>query len=147
MIQIVYLHTRIYEYMKLKALALSYGEQVFKALSDEARIRILHLMQKNGEMCISDIEHILDFTQTKTSRHMNYLKNAGLVSSRKVDQWVYYVIKEEASHIILQMFCFLEKDTTLLEDQKNYQTLYANNILAIRKLHNKDKEYKLPLWD
>jgi ArsR family transcriptional regulator len=52
--------------MKLKNFGLTFGEQIFKSLSDQARVRILHLLLKNGEMTISDLEHILDFTQTKT---------------------------------------------------------------------------------
>ena len=50
--------------------------------------------EKNKELSISDLEHILDFTQTKTSRHLIYLKNAGLVGSRRVDQWTFYYILE-----------------------------------------------------
>lgn len=129
--------------MKLKAFSLHFGSQIFKALSDEARIRIVHLLFKNGEMCISDIEHVLDFTQTKTSRHVSYLKNAGLLSFKKVDQWIYYSVKEEVSGVISQMITFLEKDEILVEDQKNYNTLYANNILAVRKLHNRQNKYSI----
>lgn len=129
--------------MKLKAFSLHFGSQIFKALSDEARIRIIHLLYKNGEMCISDIEQVLDFTQTKTSRHVSYLKNAGLLTYKKVDQWIYYSVKEEVSGVISQMITFLEKDERLVEDQKNYNTLYANNILAVRKLHNRQNKYSI----
>lgn len=69
--------------MRLKNISLNYGMRVFKALSEEARVRILHLLMQNEELCISDLEHILEFTQTKTSRHVTYLKNAGLIGSRK----------------------------------------------------------------
>ena len=51
--------------MKLKNFSLNYGSQVLKALSDEARIRILYLLHRNKDMCISDLELILDFTQTE----------------------------------------------------------------------------------
>ncbi len=128
--------------MKLKSFSLYFGEQIFKALSDESRIRIIHLLFKNGEMCISDIEQILDFTQTKTSRHVGYLKNAGLLNQKKIDQWIYYSVREEVSGVISQMLSFIEKDEALVEDQKNYNTLYANNILAVRKLHNRQNKYR-----
>ena len=130
--------------MRLKALTLSFGEQLFKACGDESRIRIMHLLHKNGKLCISDIEHILDFTQTKTSRHVSYLKNSGILTYRKVDQWIYYSIKEELLGIVEQLFQFLEKDSTLIDDQKTFETLYSNNILAIRKLDNKESKYQLP---
>jgi ArsR family transcriptional regulator len=130
--------------MKLKAFNISMGSLIFKAFSEEARIRILHLIYRNEEMCISDLEQILDFTQTKTSRHLIYLKNTGLLGFRKKDQWVYYYIKEEFMGIVFQIFGFLEKDPVLVEDLKNFSTLYANNILALRKLHNEQNRYKLP---
>ncbi|MDX1904672.1 MAG: metalloregulator ArsR/SmtB family transcription factor, partial [Thermonemataceae bacterium] len=64
--------------MRVKHFNLTVGSQIFKAFSDESRIRIMYLLFKNKEMCISDLELILDFTQTKISRHLIYLKNAGL---------------------------------------------------------------------
>lgn len=130
--------------MKLKSFNLSIGTQVLKALSDESRVRILNLIYFNKEMCISDLEQILDFTQTKVSRHMSYLKNAGLLRYRKRDQWIYYYIKEEYFTIVEQLMALFEKDQILEEDQANFNTLYANNILAIRKVHNQEKKYKLP---
>jgi DNA-binding transcriptional ArsR family regulator len=48
-------------------------------------------------MVVADLEQVLDFTQTKTSRQLAYLKNAGLVSVRRLDNWMYYFIKEEMS--------------------------------------------------
>lgn len=44
--------------MRLKNFNLPFGAQVFKALSDEARIRIMHLLYRNHELTISDLEHI-----------------------------------------------------------------------------------------
>lgn len=110
--------------------------RVFKALSEEARVRILHLLLLNRELCISDLEHILDFTQTKTSRHLTYLKNAGLVGSRKIDQWTFYYILEEAQEIIQQIFKFIQKDANLIRDQEIYQILHSNRELAINKIQN-----------
>ena len=81
--------------MRYKAVSPKLGCQIFKALSEFSRVRILNLIQKTDEMCISDLEQILDYTQTKTSRHLSYLKNVGLLDYRKQDQWVYYFIKEE----------------------------------------------------
>jgi len=88
-------------------------------------------------MCITDLEHILDFTQTKTSRHLTYLKNAGIVNSRKLDQWVYYNVKDEAYDIISQIFGYLNKDTTLIQDLNTYDVLYSNRELAKNKLDSK----------
>jgi DNA-binding transcriptional ArsR family regulator len=128
--------------MRLKHFNLQLGCQLLKSFSDESRIRILHLLFKNREMCISDIEIVLDFTQTKTSRHLIYLKNAGLVDSRKVDQWTYYAIKEEVVDFVDMIYRYLDKDPLLEKDLQTYKTMYNNRELAICKLHNRKWAYQ-----
>jgi ArsR family transcriptional regulator len=123
--------------MRLKHFNVSFGEQVFKSLGDESRIRILNLIHKNKEMCISDLEQVLDFTQTKISRHLIYLKNSGLVTYRRVDNWVYYFLRDETADLLNQIFGYLEKDELLLKDLQTYQVLYSNRELAVNKLHNR----------
>lgn len=117
---------------------MSFGSQIFKACSDESRLRILHLIFKNKEMCISDLEQILDFTQTKTSRHLIYLKNSGILNTRKQDQWVFYHLKDEVYDIINQIFQFLQKDQVLRGDLEAYKTMYSNRELALNKLQTKN---------
>ena len=130
--------------IRIKHTDISKGAEIYKALSDESRIRILHLILKNKEMCISDLELILDFTQTKTSRHLTYLKNTGLVKHQKTDQWVYYYINNSYYDIITKLFSFFSKDPVLQKDITEYRTLYSNNELAIRKLHSKQNKYIVP---
>jgi len=130
--------------IRVKNFDLKKGVELFNALNDEARIRILNLIYHHQEMCISDLELILDFTQTKTSRHLSYLKNAGVLKYKKQDQWVYYSLNKAYMDFITQIFSFMEKDITLAKDMDEYKTLYSNNELAIRKLHNKQNKYKLP---
>ena len=124
--------------MRLKNFSLAFGTQVFKAVSDESRVRILHLLYQNEELTISDLEHILEFTQTKTSRHITYLKNSGIVSARKVDQWVFYSIREEVEEIINQVFEFLIKDNVLQHDQEVFAILESNRELAKSRLQNRN---------
>ncbi len=123
--------------MRLKSFSLAFGMPVFKALSDEARVRILNLLIEKKEMCITDLEHILDFTQTKTSRHLIYLKNAGIVNIRKEDQWVFYSIREEVHDFIGQVLSFVKKDSLLMNDLQNYETMYSNRELAAYKIQSR----------
>jgi len=123
--------------MKLKKFSLQYGSQIFKSFADEARIRIMFLLYNHDELCISDLEHILEFTQTKTSRHISYLKNAGLLNAKKHDQWVVYEIKEEAMGIVSQIFEFLDKDIQLQKDDEVYEVLASNRELSINKRNNR----------
>jgi ArsR family transcriptional regulator len=122
--------------MRLKNISLSYGLRIFKALSEEPRVRILHLLMQNKELSISDLELILDFTQTKTSRHLIYLKNAGLLGSRRTDQWMFYCILEEYLEILQQIFKLIQKDANLTKDQETYEILKSNRELAANKIQN-----------
>ena len=122
--------------MRLKNISLNYGLRIFKALSEEPRVRILHLLMQNKELSISDLELILDFTQTKTSRHVIYLKNAGLLGSRRVDQWMFYYILEEYLEILQQIFKLIQKDANLTKDQATYEILKSNRELASNKIEN-----------
>jgi ArsR family transcriptional regulator len=120
--------------MRLKSFNLTLGSQIFKACADESRLRILHLIFVNGEMCISDLEKILEFTQAKTSRHLIYLKNSGILSFRRYNHWVFYQIKDEVFEILKQIFQFLRKDQQLQKDQQLYHTLHTNRELAVNKV-------------
>src|SRR6187402_2127958 len=120
--------------MRLKNFNLLLGSQIFKACADESRLRILNLIFTNGEMCITDLEKILEYTQAKTSRHLIYLKNAGILSYRRYNHWVFYQVKDEVFEIIKQIFQFLKKDQQLEKDQQLYKTLYTNRELAINKM-------------
>jgi ArsR family transcriptional regulator len=62
---------------------------IFKALSDETRLRILKLLEK-GELCVCDIVAALDLIQPKVSFHLSALKDAGLVKDRKEGKWIHY---------------------------------------------------------
>ncbi|MBX7125561.1 MAG: metalloregulator ArsR/SmtB family transcription factor [Cyclobacteriaceae bacterium] len=120
--------------VRLKQFSLDLGAQIFLACSDTSRLRILNLILHNGEMCISDLERILDFTQAKTSRHLIYLRNSGILTVRRHNQWSFYQIKDEVSDIVKQMVQFIRKDSTLQHDQQIYETLFTNRELALNKL-------------
>jgi ArsR family transcriptional regulator len=125
--------------MRVKNFSLAFGLEVFKAFSDEARVRILFLLHMEEEMCITDLEHILDFTQTKTSRHLRYLRSANIVNSRKVDQFVYYHIRSQARDIIAQLLQYVNKDAILQQDHETFRILYSNRELALWQLHQQQQ--------
>jgi ArsR family transcriptional regulator, arsenate/arsenite/antimonite-responsive transcriptional repressor len=123
--------------MRLKHFNIEPGAQIFLACSDASRLRILNLIMTNGEMCITDLERILDFTQTKTSRHLIYLKNSGILTTRKFNQWAFYQVKDEVFDMVKQILQFLRRDTVLQQDQQVFQTMYTNRELALNKLQLK----------
>jgi ArsR family transcriptional regulator len=65
---------------------------VFKALGDETRLEILALLARHGELCVCDLQQVLGIIQSKTSRHLHYLKHAGLLTDRRAGLWVHYRI-------------------------------------------------------
>lgn len=66
---------------------------IFKALSDETRLRILKLLE-NGELCVCNIVSALDLIQPKVSFHLSVLKEAGLIKDRKQGKWIHYSIDD-----------------------------------------------------
>jgi len=76
--------------------------QVLKALSDETRMRILYLL-KDGDLCVCELEVLLDINQSNASRHLNKLTNAKILDYYKVAKYVYYKINSE----ILREFPFV----------------------------------------
>ncbi len=66
--------------------------KLFKALADETRLKILWLLMGQEELCVCDIMGVLGITQSKASRHLRYLFNAGLVTDRREGLWMYYRI-------------------------------------------------------
>lgn len=69
---------------------------MFQALADPTRLRILELLKKETELCVSDIAKHFDMKQPSISHHLDVLKRAGLVSSDKRGREVYYSFNTEA---------------------------------------------------
>jgi ArsR family transcriptional regulator len=78
---------------------LAHVEAVFKALADATRLRILRLLMA-GEICVCDIHDTLKIPQAKASRHLAYLRRAGLVSTRREGLWVHYTLATSADPIV-----------------------------------------------
>ena len=72
--------------IKVKAITV---DGMFRAFSDRTRLRILSLLRR-GETCVCDLVDVLGVPQPTASRHLAYLRRAGLVLARKEGQWSYY---------------------------------------------------------
>jgi ArsR family transcriptional regulator len=66
-------------------------EQLFQALGDRTRVRLLNLMA-DGEVCVCFFVEVLAEPQPKISRHLAYLRNSGLVAARREAKWMHYRI-------------------------------------------------------
>ena len=64
--------------------------KAFRSLANEERLDIILKLYKEGELCASDIEKSFFMEQSTTSHHLNYLKNVGLLDSRKQGRKVFF---------------------------------------------------------
>ncbi|MEN6573554.1 ArsR/SmtB family transcription factor [Methanobacterium aggregans] len=67
---------------------------VFKAISDPTRLKILHLLAE-GELCVCEIIYVLEKPQSTISHHLNILKNAGFIKWRKEGVWIHYRLSDD----------------------------------------------------
>ena len=81
-----------------KSAALAPSNQLFKAFADPTRLRILSLMF-DGERCVCHLIDALNLPQSTISRHLAYLKRAGLVESREQGTWNYYRLSKPAGKL------------------------------------------------
>ena len=109
---------------------------VLKALAHENRIRILNLLAES-ELCVCELENILQITQSNASRHLSKLKQVDLIKSRKKAQWIYYSLNQKMftehkflQHLIeeeLKEFKEAEEDRLRLE-KYNSSSLSCENL-------------------
>jgi ArsR family transcriptional regulator len=70
--------------------------QTFKALSEPVRLRIIHLLMQRDSLCVCDLVSVLELNQSTVSRHLSYLKNAGIVTSWREGTWMHYALEKDA---------------------------------------------------
>ncbi|HET6364457.1 MAG TPA: metalloregulator ArsR/SmtB family transcription factor [Nitrospirota bacterium] len=88
---------------------------VFKALSDETRLRIIKLLEQ-GELCVCDIVAALDIIQPKASFHLGALRASGLIKDRKQGKWTHYSLNEADLFRRMLMVTICEKaDGSMVE--------------------------------
>jgi ArsR family transcriptional regulator len=92
---------------------------IFKALSDKTRLRILKLLEE-GELCVCDIVAALDMVQPKVSFHLSVLKEAGLIKDMKQGKWIHYRIDDSDIFRRFIIFSVLERtpEEDIQEDKK-----------------------------
>ena len=109
---------------------------MFKALSDETRLRIIILLSEK-ELCVCQIEAALVLSQAKVSRHLTVLRHAGLVHARRNGLWIYYSIARPANCLEKKMFsCFktcLRKETFFKKDLMSVKKCVAKPHLLSRR--------------
>ncbi len=93
------------------------------SINDETRLRIVRFINENGEVCVCDIENSFNMIQSRISRHLKILKEAGFLKVERKGRWAYYSVRSPLDRFrqsILQEISYLELDIPKLEkDCKN----------------------------
>jgi ArsR family transcriptional regulator len=96
-------------------------ELFFRALADRTRLRLLNLM-RNDEVCVCFFVEILKTNQPKISRHLAYLRRAGIVGARREGQWMHYRIAEpadaDAARLLQDVMTWLANDQEMQRDRE-----------------------------
>ena len=71
--------------------------QLFKALAEPARLRILNLLVHGGELCNCQVEAVTGYRNPKISRHFQFLKHVGLIQFRREGTWIFYLLRQPES--------------------------------------------------
>lgn len=122
--------------------------KLFKALSDETRLRILNLLEKH-ELSVNDIVEILDSSQSRISRHLTVLKEAGFLDVRREGTWAYYRKAESngVSHEVKPIWEMVKKwakeKNETRQDRKKLQDVLQKKRLRSHRFHGKHAER----WD
>jgi len=115
--------------------------EIFKALGDDNRLRIINILLK-AELCVCEIEVLLDLTQSNVSRHLNKLKSAGIISSSKDAQWIHYKLDDkflaDSSELMTHIKDNFKKEKVFIYDSERYEKYKANNMNC--KIIKEDKE-------
>jgi ArsR family transcriptional regulator len=95
-------------------------ERFFQALGDNTRLRLLNLMG-DQEICVCYFVEILNQPQPKISRHLAYLRNAGIVTTRRDGKWMHYRIatppNEGAAKVLQEILQWFKEEKTMQADR------------------------------
>ena len=99
-------------------------DSLFQALADRTRLRLLNLLA-HGEICVCYFVELFDEPQPKISRHLAYLRRAGLVDGRRDGKWIHYQMRVPAdaasARVLETVLAVLKNDREMLRDLKALQ--------------------------
>jgi len=91
--------------------------KLLKALSNDNRLTIMVFLNQK-ELCVCQIEKLLNLSQANVSRHLTVLKHAGLVATRREGLWIYYSVvkpKNKIENKVFELFCELKNSKSSLQ--------------------------------
>ena len=110
-------------------------ELFFRALADRRRLRIINLIG-DQEVCVCFFVEILKTNQPKISRHLAYLRRAGIVAARREGIWMHYRIStpkdENAANVLNEVREWLLKDPVMQQDRNRLAKICCASTLPVQ---------------
>lgn len=105
-------------------------ELFFRALADRTRLRLIHLLA-DDEVCVCFFVEVLETKQSKISRHLAYLRRAGLVAARRDGRWIHYRLVEpsdpSAAKILRELRGALAANAEMQSDKERLRNVRCRN--------------------
>lgn len=110
-------------------------ETLFRALADKTRLRLINLIGSD-EVCVCFFVEVLGSSQPKISRHLAYLRRAGLVTARREGKWMHYRVVEppdpHAASIFREVRTWLQNDSAMQSDLMRLRTVCCAPRLPVQ---------------
>ena len=110
-------------------------ELLFKALADRTRLRLLNLMGQN-EICVCFFVEVLGTSQPKISRHLAYLRRAGVVAARRDGKWMHYRIvmpdDTHAARVFAEVRAWLAEEKEMRQDRTRLERICCAPQVPVR---------------
>lgn len=107
--------------------------QIFKALSDKNRLRILKALQSR-HLCVCELRALLDLANSTVSQHLKILKEAGFIIEEKEGKWVNYMINphpaDKRISSVLSSLDFWIGDESMIINDKNIVSKLNRNLIC-----------------
>jgi ArsR family transcriptional regulator len=108
---------------------------LFRALADRTRLRLINLMGED-EVCVCFFVEVLKTNQPKISRHLAYLRRAGVVSARREGKWIHYRIVEprdsHAANIFREVRAWLANEPAMQSDRTRLRKICCATKLPVQ---------------
>ena len=109
-------------------------ERFFRALADRTRLRVLNLLG-DDEVCVCFLAEILQTSQPSISRHLAYMRRAGIVGARREGKWMHYRIVEppdvNAASFLIEVRAWLAQDKAMQRDRKRLVNVCCSSELPV----------------
>lgn len=104
---------------------------IYNCLCDPTRLRLLHLLQEAGPLCVCHLQQALQEPQVKISKHLGYLRRHGLVEARRRGKWMIYRLPSRPG-------VALQRNLACLQDCARTEPIFARDLRQLNRQQSCD---------